>query len=100
MITKRVTRYYADCGRAWWTKKACLTHEKNCKCWTNPKHRTCKTCRFATKDSESIEDGHGQVIKTESWFDCTNPSQADKEHSGAPEGHDYISVNCIGWEGK
>lgn len=89
MKTRRVTRYLADCGRGFWNKKSCEIHEVNCTCWTNPRNKTCKTCEHG--DFVNGEPEVGQ----DSYWDCYNEDMTDC-HSGAPNGIDYISVNCIG----
>ena len=86
MKTRRVTRYIADCGRGFWTKDSCKTHDENCTCWTNPKHRTCKTCKRGSKIAIDGEDGSG------GYWECDDPKFI--EHDGAPKEIDYISVNC------
>ena len=45
MKIRKTLRYIADCGRGFWKKEPCLNHEEACKCWANPKFKTCKTCR-------------------------------------------------------
>ena len=82
----QVTRYVADgCKRRFSSKKRCLDHENACTCWTNPKNKTCKTCVHSHYESE---DG---------YWECWNIAN-DDYHQGAPEGVDYISVNCPHWE--
>ncbi len=46
MISKKVLRYYSDCGRGFWKKPQALKHDQNCKCWKNPKFKTCLTCKL------------------------------------------------------
>ena len=88
----KLVRYVADgCGRRFASKKKCLEHEVVCKCWSNPKNRACKTCAFAYREKYNPEDGTGG-----DGFHCENPHN-NSEHSGAPEGVDYISVGCEFW---
>jgi len=87
MKTRKCTRYIADCGKGFWAKDTCLQHEENCKCWTNPKNRACKTCQYGNYASDEEDTGYGGFIE------CEHPTNID-EHSGGPEGVDYISVNC------
>lgn len=49
--------YKAECGKKFHTKKACLNHESWCRCWTNPKFKTCKSCLYGkqVKDSNGME---------------------------------------------
>ena len=84
----QVTRYVAEgCKRRFSTKKRCMEHEEACTCWTNPKNKTCKTCE------------HGMHEKNDGCWECWNSANLN-DHSGGPEGVDYISVNCKHWEMK
>jgi len=87
MIKKRVTRYYSDCRKGFWNKQSCLNHEENCKCWTNPKNKTCKTCVHSNFIPYEGDTGDG------AYFECQaiNPVEW---HAGAPDGVDHLSVNC------
>ena len=100
MKTKRVTRYIADCGRGFWNKKTCLEHEQNCKCWTNPAFRTCKTCEFAHEFTDSNGmDGH----ESHTWraIECKNPAfDYDLHFNIAHENADQLCVNCTQWKYK
>lgn len=87
MKSKKVLRYYADCGKGFWSKVGCLSHEDNCHCWTNPKNKTCKTCKFASYLQWDGRDGDG------GYYECDNFDN-DNEHTGAPKNIKYISVNC------
>jgi len=86
MITKRVTRYYSECGKGHWKKEQALSHEENCKCWTNQKNKTCKTCKYGGYVSYESDTGDG------GFWACGNIHR--EEHTGAPKGIKYISVNC------
>jgi len=101
MITKKVTRYHAECGKGFWNKASCLRHEKNCKCWNNPKNRTCKTCAWANAKTKPVSaeickslsmEPHENIV-TGDGYECTNPLN-ESEHSGAPKGITNLSVNC------
>ena len=87
MKSKKVLRYYSDCGKGFWKKQKALKHESNCKCWTNHKNKTCKTCKYVFFE----DTGYGG-----SWG-CNHPNKYG-EHNGAPNGINYISVNCIFYE--
>lgn len=100
MVTKKVLRYYADCGRAFWKKYLCLNHEKNCKCWTNEKFKTCLTCKFKNivNDSNGMEDHNRETWQ---WNDCKNPemnmeTMFNEAHKNAPN----ICLNCQKWVSK
>lgn len=83
-----VVRFVADgCRRRFSSKKRCIEHEAVCTCWANPKNRTCKTCAHGRHDSD---DG---------FWECNNDANYEG-HCGAPDGVDYISVNCKRWEDK
>lgn len=102
MKTKRVTRYIADCGKGFWNKNTCEIHEENCKCWTNPAFRTCKTCEFANEfeDSNGMES-EPQFLQTWRQIECKNPSFNDELHfNQAHENAPYLCVNCTQWKYK
>jgi len=89
MQSKKVTRYYSECGKGFWKKTPALDHEHNCKCWTNPKNKTCKTCKYGEQIPYEDDTGDG------GYWACNHDEKQD-EHTGAPEGITYISVKC-GW---
>jgi len=88
MKTRRVTRYITDCGRGFWNKRQAETHETNCKCWTNPKNKTCKTCIYGMKMPDEPDVG------VTSYWECNNEDISIDGHTGGPDGVDYLSVNC------
>lgn len=83
-------RYIADCGKGFWSKSICESHEKVCTCWKNPKNRACVTCGEAIK--VHYESDTGQPA----YWQC----KVGREHSGGPEGVDYLSVHCPAWWDK
>jgi len=87
MKTKKVLRYYADCGKGFWKKVTALDHETSCKCWTNPRNKTCKTCKYGEKIPYEPDTGDG------AYYECNHPNH-NEEHAGAPKGIKYISVKC------
>jgi hypothetical protein len=95
MIIKTVKRYYCDCGKGFFKKSACESHEQNCKSWKNPKNKACKTCIYGQYIKPEYDQGY---IMTDGYFDCKNDNV--DEHSGAPNDINYISQNCIFWECK
>ena len=101
MKTKKVTRYYADgCNKGYWNKKDCINHESNCKCWTNPIHRTCKTCRHGTRVSNSngMED-EPQFLDTWMEWDCSNDKFDYYKHfTPAHKTAEDLCINCPVWE--
>jgi len=102
MRTVRVTRYISDCGRGFWTKKTAETHDKNCRCWTNPKFKTCKTCAFCTVENDSNGMEHDpKYLQTWASIECHNPDfDYDKHfteaHGKAPD----LCINCPVWKNK
>ena len=97
MISKKVIRYYADCGRGFWSKRACLHHENVCQCWKNPKFKTCLTCvkqRFVI-DSNGMEH-EPQLLQT--WVS----NMCDYADNGTPvhENYEHIIRDCTSYEQK
>lgn len=88
MKITRPYRYIADCAKGFWSKSDCLKHESNCKCWTNPKNRTCKTCEFGQYEEYEADTGYGGV-----WV-CGNSDNDSDHHKGAGDKVDYLSAHC------
>jgi hypothetical protein len=86
-------RFIADCGRGFWAKSKCETHEQNCACWTNPRNQTCKTCIHGSPDAETDQDG----AKPSTYWECSHKDFNDHANE---LGLDYISVKCPLWAGK
>lgn len=57
MYSKKVIRYYSDCGKGFWKKNQAISHDLNCVCWKNPKFKTCLTCvnKCIVNDSNGME---------------------------------------------
>ena len=88
MEVKTVKIFIADCGKKYWSNSGCKGHEKNCKCWTNPKFKTCKTCEF------SGQYGYGEQ-------ECDNPVfDHDKHFTPAHEKAPDLCINCPVWASK
>lgn len=89
ITSKKVMRHYTPCGKGHWKKADALSHAESCKCWTNPKHKTCKTC---------ISCGG---CDGEFGYICENDNAKDDHNFGEGKGADfnYISVNCHLWAG-
>ena len=51
-MPRKVTAYACSygCGRRVTTKKASMLEHEQSYCFKNPKHQTCMTCKFDTKD--------------------------------------------------
>ena len=97
MEKRKVTRYISECGRGYWNKRSCLSHEQNCKCWKNPKFQTC----FTRKHTSLIKHTNGmehEPIHLEVW-DVNNCKHSE---SGVPahEGFEHIRKYCSFWETK
>jgi hypothetical protein len=95
MISKKVTRYYSDCGRGFWKKQQALLHDKNCKCWKNPKFYSCLSCikKDFRVDSNGMEH-EPQFNQTWNYNNCQN------SESGVPvhEDFEHIRKNCSFWK--
>jgi len=103
MIVKQVTRYYADCGKAYWNKYSCLRHEKVCKCWTNPKFRTCKTCKFGRlgRITDVLDNPYSPFLDSTIIWQCDNPKFDFKIHfKKAHEKAEDLCIDCPVWELK
>ena len=98
MKTKKVTRYYAECGRGFWNKRACVNHEGNCHCWTNPKNKACLTCKYSNVYSESDEgEGRSNSYKVR---ECLHPSFNEESMKPIAIGAKYVYDNCELWKLK
>lgn len=99
MEIKIVKRYYTDCGKEYKTKKGCENHEYYCKCWTNPKYKTCLSCKYKNLvyDSNGMEL-EPQFLQTWTTNDCKNPEMnLNTMFTPAHEKADYICINCPKW---
>lgn len=102
MIAKRVTRYYAECGRGFWKKETAIKHDSNCKCWKNPKYKTCLSCKFKCFGSDSNGMEHEPHL-LEAWQvnKCTNPKMdMDTMFTPAHKNAEILNINCPVWESK
>jgi len=91
MIAKKVWRYYAECGRGFWSKQKAITHDTNCKCWKNPKFKTCLSCKFKDigTDSNGMEEDSRQ-LQTWSINNCKHSNEGSPVHVD----HDHIRRYC------
>lgn len=97
---EKTVAYKCDCGKKYHTKKSAATHEKNCRCWTNPKYKTCKTCVFGRqiKDSNGMEH-EPQYLQTWKQWGCSNPEFVyDLHFTPAHEKADDLCINCPVWK--
>lgn len=97
MIAKKVTRYYSDCGRGFWKKSQVLKHDENCKCWKNPKFKTCISC----KHKDIRLDGNGMALDPE-YFETWVYNNCIHSEEGVPahEKFEHIRKYCPSHELK
>jgi hypothetical protein len=97
MYSKKVIRYYSDCGRGFWRKATAIAHDNNCKCWKNPKIKSCLTCKFKNfvTDSNGMEH-EPQYLQTWSENACEHSESGVAVH---PE-FDQIRKHCPNWVSK
>lgn len=95
MISKKVIRYYSDCGKGFWSKQKALTHDKNCTCWKNPKFQTCLTCKHKNfiNDSNGMEH-EPQYLQT--WV--SNECKYSEKGIHAHKDYEHIRKYCPFWE--
>jgi len=100
MYKKRVIRYFADCGKGFWSKQSTIKHEQKCTCWTNPKLRTCKTCVFGNIEIDS-NGMDAPYLETWAYYDCTNPKFIEAtDFTPAHKTNPTLCINCPKWENK
>ena len=97
MKAVRVLRYYSDCGKGFWSKQKAILHDKNCKCWKNPKFKTCITCKHKNfiKDSNGMEH-EPQYLQTWDSNECKNSEYGVPAHKD----YEHIRKYCPFWEPK
>jgi hypothetical protein len=97
MISKKVTRYYSDCGRGFWKKQQAISHDENCKCWVNPKFKCCLSCahKCIVKDSNGMEN---EPHNLETW----KINNCKHSENGVPvhKDYDYIRKYCEFYQNK
>lgn len=91
MISKKVIRYYTECGRGFWKKQKAVAHEQNCTCWKNPKFKTCASCvhKNIFTDSNGMGD---EPHNLETWI--TNGCEHSESGVPAHKEHDYMRKDC------
>lgn len=87
MKSKKVIRYYSDCGRGFWKKQQALIHDINCKCWKNPKFKSCISCvnKCLKKDSNGMEQ-EPKYLQVWEYNDCKHSD------SGVPVHEDFKHI--------
>lgn len=88
-----ITRFISDCGSEFRHKSSCIKHEKKCKCFSNPKYRTCLTCKFNNGFIREDYDRYRDCIHNEYNFDKLKPYLI-------PNTKTYDCVNCPLYEPK
>ena len=97
-----VIKWKCECGKKYSTRRIAENHERVCKCWTNPKHKTCKTCKFGKQewDSNGMEDEPDKLHQWRQWK-CGNPKfNYDIHFTPAHKNADDLCINCYCWESK
>lgn len=106
---KEIKAFQSDCGRIYKHKSSAISHDKKCKCWSNPKLKTCKSCVFgelhdfgggmATDDPYPIyfPSSYQWKCNHESpvYFDLSNP-----EFCLIGKEEYMMNSNCQKWQGK
>lgn len=88
-----VKRYVCDCGKRYSKKSIAEKHEINCKCFTNPKFKTCKTCKHGKLSSDSDDYTHWK------YWECEHKDfDYEKDFIPAFEGCKDLCINCKYWE--
>lgn len=105
MWTKEVMRYYADgCNRGFWSKQGALNHEVVCKCWKNPKHKTCLTCTYSKMNDYESSEGHyngEEIFSSRKVRECHNENfDYEKDFTPAHKNAPDVGINCTGWKLK
>ena len=97
MIAKKVIRYYSDCGKGFWKKQQALTHDKNCKCWKNPKFKSCISCKHRGMRIDSngmeLEPQYNQIWE---YNNCKHSEKGTPVH----ENYEHIRKYCPSHELK
>jgi len=97
MKTRRITRYYSDCGRGFWKKEQALSHDIKCTCWKNPKFKTCISC----KHKNIVPDSNGMEHEPQ-FLHLFESNICEHSDSGVPahEDFDHIRKYCPFHENK
>lgn len=95
MIAKKVTRYYSDCGRGFWSKYSAIKHDDNCTCWKNPKLKSCLSCvnRNIVNDDNGMD---GQYCETWQTNLCKHSDSGMPVHKE----FDFIRKHCAFYKSK
>jgi len=87
------------CKKTYELKSSALRHEK--KCFANPATKSCRTCKHAIKDSDTVyvpprgEEKYGDADFEQSYIYCDAISGLFLMHYDKPC---KFHTNCIHWE--
>lgn len=97
MEVRKVLRYYSDCGKGFWSKQKAIKHDEYCKCWKNPKFKTCLSCKHKDiiKDSNGMEN-EPQFLQTWYMNNCEHSESGVQVH----EDFEHIRKYCNYHENK
>lgn len=89
-----VIRFKCKCGRVYAKKTDAVNHEKICKCWKNPDHKTCLTCKHKNIEYDSNGMEHEpQFLETWQTNLCSHHCKERIPHKKAPT----LNINCPFW---
>jgi len=103
---KEVRAWVTDCGKLYKYKQSAKNHERICKCWSNPKFKTCKTCKFGELHNyggEEISDPYPMKGPDDWKWKCNHVEPVDPDSPAFTlVGHkDFmLNSNCPKWESK
>lgn len=101
VTSKLVMRHFTECGREFKQKRSAIKHDLVCKCWSNPKHKTCKTCkhRYEGYDSNGMENDPAYL---ESWktANCRKGIWEESPEWNQTHKNVDVNINCMAWKGS
>ena len=91
MEVRKVLRYYSDCGKGFWKKDKAIKHDENCKCWKNPKFKSCMSCKL----KNFIKDSNGMEHEPQ-YLQVWTENRCKHSECGIPvhEEYEQIRMNC------
>jgi len=87
MVSKKVIRYYSECGRGFWKKQQAIKHDSNCQCWKNPKFQCCISC----KHKDIVKDSNGMENEPQ-FLDTWDTNNCKHSVYGVPVHKDYDHI--------
>jgi len=97
---KLVKRYFAECGREFKRKYSAIHHEKVCVCWSNPKNRTCKTCKYSSVIIDSASSYETGEYHSKKWNTCKLDIDHYTKFWNQKNDEVDVNINCAFWESK